>query len=515
MEGGKPWCAQDVNPGTTVYTNLPSLAFVPGGQAMLGGNSPMKAVKCPYYDGFVRSGRSEHFNTVSSHATMRVVLPNRTNVEKSLAKCNVKPIYPDDEIQQYADYLVDAYMAPVLKQPTMSIDQHCEFNFQASPSKFWKMKGCKTKGDALKHPDFIRWVMSLEHLPLVDYCGKVEFLDLIDIIEELKIRGFFNPQFDFNAKLKILYENQNVMLLEMCDEMMIKYGFIKQYGGFNRLGKSLEVYDYHDEDDCKGYDRVINLIKTYGLRNRYLRYTVHQYGMLCYVLAFTLISCVICPDGIVRVRYTGNDSGRNNTSTDNSIGHLFILFRFICKLWLYYSKFKRFPSLEELLYHHKYCIYSDDALGAHRLEILGITPEDFVKCKTETYLEFGLEFKPKQHFHSIGAGRLDPRHSFLGSSFVWDEDVEQYIPYPRVEKLCSSLFYVEKKSSPEIIIVRTLAIMVLSAPVPWLYQEVSNYLDFLLETVPYSSALVPGELLLLVEQTRNNPKQWFVKTLGR
>ncbi len=515
MEGGEPWKVQDVNPTSKVYTNLPSVAFVPGGCAMLGNNSPVKIVKNPHYQSFISSGKSEYSVEMEANATMRLVQPNRANVEKSLAKCDVLPVYPDDDLQDEVEILVDDYLAPILRQTTLFADQIVEFNFQASPGKFWKRLGCKTKGDVLRHPLFVKWVEDCNHAPLVDYCGKVEFLPFLEIVEELKIRGFFNPVFDFNVKMKILYENQNNALLDNNDWCWIKYGLVKQYGGFDRLGKSLEIYDFHDEDDCVGFDRQINLVTTYNRRNKFLRYTVAQYAMLCYVLAFILLSLVLCPDGIIRVRQTGNDSGRNNTTSDNSMAHLPILFRMICKLWLNYSHYRRLPTLAEIMEHHFYAVFSDDALGGHKLEALGVTPEQFIMNKAETYLEFGMKLKPKQHFHSVGKGKLNPQHSFLGSYFVWDDEVDQYIPYPRVEKLASLIYYVEKKQPNETIIVRAIAILVLAAPIPWLYKEVSNYLDFLLETLRHDSGKLPEELLRLVEQTRNNPKQWFVSTLGR
>jgi len=240
-----------------------------------------------------------------------------------------------------------------------------------------------------------------------------------------------------------------------------------------------------------------------------------QYGMLCYVLAFILQSYVICPDGVVRIRTTGNDSGRNNTTTDNSLAHQEILFRFICKLWLFAQG--RLPTLDEILAHHKYAIFSDDAFGAHRLKVLGVKPEDFIRIKEETYAEFGLTFKPSQHFHTSGLvnGRLDPRHSFLGSSFCWSERIKQYIPYPRLDKICSSLVYTVKKLHNDVQIVRTLALLVLSAPIPWLYREISSFLDFLLENYSHSTFVLPGDLLELVDRARSDPELWFTQSYGR
>lgn len=499
-----------------VYDNLPSVGFCPAGVAMLGNKIPMKAVKCPFYQGFISSGLSESSPLVMENATMRVVVPNRKNVEKSLAKCNVLPVYPDDALQTYVEGLVDEYLGPLLRTTTLLPDQAVKFNMETSPSLTWRSKGCKSKRDAFAHPQFAAEVSDCTHVPLVDYCGKTEFLDIEEILTDGKIRGFFNPPLDFNVKQKILFENQNLSIKSACDRNWIKYGFVKQYGGFDRLAKSLLKFDMFGESDCTGYDRHIFLMYVYMRRIRFLKYTILQYGMLCYVFAFILYSFVICPDGVIRMRQTGNDSGRNNTTVDNSMAHIPILFRFCCRLWLA-SRFRRLPSLDEILTYHSFCVYSDDAFAAHCLSYLDINIDTYGRIAVEVYREFGLTLKPKQTLYTLRTveGRMDPRHSFLGSYFYWSEECETFVPYPRIQKICSSLFYKEKGLSNDLIIIRTLALMILSAPEPWLYQELSRFLDFLLDTIPHSIDLLSESWISTIEAARLRPELWFVSTLGR
>lgn len=500
-----------------VYDNLPSVGFCPSGVAMLGNKVPMKAVECPFYQGFVRSGLSEDFPLVKENATMRVVVPNRRNVEKSLAKCNVLPKYPNDSLQDYVETLTDEYLAPLLRQTTLDADQHVKFNMSTSPSMTWRLKGCKTKADAFQHPEFGAAVSDCSHVPLVDYCGKTEFLDIDDILKEEKIRGFFNPPLDFNVKQKILYENQNLAIKNACNTHWIKYGFVKQYGGFHRLALTLLKFDMFGESDCTGWDRHIYLMYVYMRRNRFLKYTPMLYGLVCYVFYFILNSFVVCPDGVIRIRKTGNDSGRNNTTVDSCIGHIPIAFRLICRLWLYSPRFQRLPTLEEILTYHSYCIYSDDAFAAHCLSYLEIDLDTYARISVEVYAEFGLTLKPKQTLYTMKMdnGRIDPRHSFLGSYFYWSEECEIYVPYPRLEKICSSLYYKEKGLSNDLIVIRTLALMILAAPIPWLYNELSRFLDFLLDTIPHSPDLMSENLLHIIEAAQQRPQLWFVATLGR
>jgi hypothetical protein len=499
-----------------VYDNLPSIAFCPRGVAMLGSKIPMKAVKCPFYQSYVKSGLSEHSEQVKSKATMRVVVPNRVNVEKSLAKCNVLPSYPDDQLQETVEDYSDQYLRPFLYQYTLHPDQHVKFNLNTSPSSTWKVLGCKTKADAFNHTMFAWMLTDCTHIVLVDYCGKVEFLDIEDILINEKIRGFFNPSLDYNVKAKILYENQNLAFKIAWEKSWIKYGMVKQFGGFDRFARDLEQFDFFDEGDCSGYDRLIWLGKVYDRRNKYLRYQSHQYSLVCYVYAFIVNTFIICPDGVIRMRQTGNISGGNNTTVDNCMAHLPILIRFICKMWLN-SRFRRLPTFEEIFVNHRYAIYSDDAFGAHKLTYLGIDIDTFMRLKIETYLEFGLVLKPKQTLLTwkLDSGRINPKHSFLGSYFYWDLKTEMYVPFPRLEKICSSLYYKEKGMENDLIIIRTLALMVLSAPELWLYNEISRFLDFLLDTIIHASDVLPSSYINLIEIARNRPEVWYITGIGK
>jgi hypothetical protein len=59
----------------------------------------------------------------------------------------------------------------------------------------------------------------------------------------------------------------------------------------------------------------------------------------------------------------------------------------------------------------------------------------------EIYAEFGLVLKDTATLVTFDYGKIDKRHSFLGSNAVWDEFHQQYIPYPRMGKICSSLIF--------------------------------------------------------------------------
>lgn len=479
---------------------------------MLSTKMPLNVKECPVYRDFRATGLS-NIDYIDKHATMACVVPRRSNVELSLSKCNIKPKRPVDALQKYADGIAERYLAPYLSTTTVSVDDAVTFNFSTSPSKSWKLRGCKNKGEALNHPEFANRVGSIDHVPIMDYNGKVELLDKEDIIIQNKIRGTFNPPIDFLAKQKILFDRQNANLIANRDKIWIKYGFVKQFGGFNRLGKMIEeLYDFIDEDDAVGWDRAIWLVWVYEMRTKYLKIADCLLLMLLYVTYFTLNCYVMCPDGVVRIRKTGNFSGSNNTTTDNSMAHMPIVIRFICKLWLFGKN--RLPTYDEVFENHMYAIYSDDALGAHKLESLGISDEDFVRIKTETYLEFGLALKPKQHYHSYMKGRIDPNHSFLGSSFHYDESLGVYVPYPRVDKLASSLKYFVTPHNDLEMVAKVVSLLILSCAAPELHTECTNFLDFLLARYPDIQE-VPLDWRSYAALARDNPSVWAALLSGR
>jgi len=250
------------------------------------------------------------------------------------------------------------------------------------------------------------------------------------------------------------------------------------------------------------------------LRMRHLIYPSNLYAMLEYVFLFTVCIFFSCPDGVIRMRRVGNSSGRKCTTSNNSIAHLFILFRFICKLWLM-SRFKRLPRLAEVLENHKYLVYSDDNTGGHNLSFLGINIDQFISCKRETYAEFGMVLKPSQHYHSIGTGRLNPKHSFLGSSFHYWEAMDCYVPYPRMNYIASSLKFGEKKLPPEDLFAKVIALIILTCMEPKMFEELSSFLNFLRRKYSKIYNNLPESWLIMVKSCKDISMSWLLKSLGR
>jgi len=477
---------------------MENLCFVPSRVMMLGHKMPVYEHVNNEYDLFRQSGNSD-LTYIDELATHRGVKANRENVQISVDKCDVPYKCPNDALQDYVFKLLADWMEPVLTTTTMRPDDEFEYKSKASPSKFWKLLGCKTKADAFAHPLFLFYVSTTDHLPVDDVASKFELLDLIEILVEKKIRTTFTSQADFVMKENLCFLRQDANIKEVNDEYWIQYGCVKQYGGFNRVGKRLEPFDFKDEDDVQGYDRRIGLELAMRLRFKFLKYPPSMYAIIEYVIVFTLFAFIACPDGVIRMRKTGNCSGRKMTTTNNSLAHLFILFRFICKLWLNVSRFKRLPTLKEILECHLYLVYSDDNTGGHKLQYLEVFPDEFLKLKNETYAEFGMSLKPKQHFSSSGLGRINPRHSFLGSSFSYSEDFSQYIPFPRLNAIASTLKYDLKKLAPIDLFSKVYALLLLSVLDQGLFSELLRFMNFLQQRYPHTYSTVSPELRALTK----------------
>lgn len=499
-----------VNEQNVNYKYFDSVAYAPGRAVPMSEKTPFLIKEELFFQEYLKTGLADK-EYLESLATMRGVKPTRRNMTKSIEKCDTKPSEVEDDLQLYVDDLVHQYLGPYLTVPPCNSNHNYDINGTSSPGKFWKRLGCKTKAQALNHPLFMTYLVSTDHIPICDYNGKTELLDS-DLISEGKIRGTFNPPVDFVMKQKYLYDLQNTSLLLHNAELWIKYGFVKQFGGMDKMGKLLEECDIISDDDCIGYDRIAWLKKVYYLRNRYLQYPENQQSLVDYVTYFTMHAYVACPDGVIRRRATGNISGSNNTTCDNSILHVFIQMRFIVELYIKYLN--RRPSLEEVVTCVECYIYSDDNTCGYSFPF-HVPLDEFYELKKLVYRKFGFELKPDQKELSNPKPKDLGEHSFLGSYFHWDEEYEMYIPFPRVEKIASSLFYSIDSKEDIDVLAKAHALTVLSCMVPKLGDECRKFLKFLLSRIPKPEQVLGFEGMQLINSALENPKVFYFQLMGR
>lgn len=499
-----------VNDNNRTYKHFDSVAYAPGRAVPLSEKSPFLVKEEPLFQEYLKTGLAD-VEYLRELATMRGVKPTRRNVTISVDKCDTQPSRVNDKDQLYADELVYQYLSPYLTVPYCNTNHDYEINNGSSPAKFWKRMGCKTKAEALKHPKFMEYLVSLDHIPICDYNGKTELLDQ-DLIRDGKIRGTFNPPVDFVMKQKFLYDIQNASLLNNNENLWIKYGFVKQFGGIDRMGKLLEECYILSDDDCIGFDRIAFLEKVYELRNRCLQYPENFQNLVDYVTYFTMHAYVACPDGVIRRRATGNISGSNNTTTDNSILHVFIQMRFIVDLYLKFLG--RYPTLEEAIQSVECYIFSDDNTCGYKFPF-HIELDEFYEMKKAAYKRFGFELKPHQKELSVPKPGNLGNHSFLGSSFHWDEEYQMYVPHPRVEKIASSLFYTVDSHEAIDVLAKAHALTVLSCMVPKLGDECRKFLKFLLSRVSHPEQVLGFDGMKLIDSAIDNPKVYYLCHMGR
>jgi len=452
---------------------------------------------------------------VNKYATHRGVRANRSNFEKSIRKCDVPMIFPDDQLQWRVEKECSLYLAPALTSTVLQAHDQIYIDSSTSPSSYWKRKGCKTKGEALKHPDFVNAFFNVNEEVVCDYNPKYEALPSESIIVDNKVRGTFNPPVHSIVREKVLFENQNrqLKLFSREPEYPIKYGFVKQYGGFSKLGKIFERYEYCETDDCQGWDRIAFLGRAYNLRIPYIGGIDNHLNTLYTCMAVTVWALVICPDGVVRARPTGNISGGNNTTADNCLVHFPILIRVFFKVWN--RAFGCWPSIKQIFSQVHFAIYSDDSVVGINLSFFNMSVDEYRSIKIETYLEFGLVLKASQHARIVAFERLDNTIKFLGSGFQYYPFLDSYIPYPNEEKICSSLKYTLDTKNFTDVFARALALTIISAPVPWLFETAKSFLNFLSYRVNWSETNMSLDWKRFAQEEKCDATFWIMWMLGR
>jgi hypothetical protein len=417
------------------------------------------------------------------------VRARKNDVSASVKKCDKSPSFPNNACLWHAIGLVEEHLAPIM---TVDIGFHDEsdLNLATSAGFVYLQNGLPSKGDALESKIFEDLVHRDDFIPLASIANKDEFLCREDLGRN-KVRTIFVDPLDKIVKTKEIFDKQNKRLLDSHKDMWIKYGMVKQYGGFHRLIRQLEdpKFDITDQGDISGYDRCIFLFFVYYIRWKCLRYPKIKSPRVWYVIFHSIFPCAITPNGYIIMRQTGNNSGGNDTTTDNSIGQEIVLFYFLTKQ--YYKVHHVYPSLDYILYWSLYFIYSDDNLGGINLRAFGWSSiDDYVQDKRAAYLEFGLEIKPSAELCTLRKIRIDPDHEFLGSFTHYNDFYGLYIPYPRIGKICSSISRrsLNGNLSESEFFEKVLALTFLSFSHDQIFKILIQYLNYLFENAASRSA---------------------------
>lgn len=442
-------------------------------------------ILCPYFHEF---SQNYDCSLVYEKADSRGVGKSMKKYWISLDKCDV-PAKVDESDEDYKlafEYTLK-YFDSIFKKK-FSLHHEMSVNMPSSPGLEYTVHGILSKGEAMQSTIYSKNMADNEHIPISSTAVKKEFLSREDFERE-KIRTVFLSPVDEVIKQKMLFDIQNEELLEKCNTNWIKYGFTKQYGGFNNLMKQFERFLILFEGDISGYDRTAFLKPVYQIRRHYLY--KNGYPQETFFLTFLnrvvenlIRPCVAFPDGIIYERQVGNCSGTNNTCADNSILHVLVKFREAIKL---FRECNKEISYSKIMFCVLHALYSDDCLSGYDLDI---DKKTFLDLIVKNYEFFGFTLKKSAVFISQGPGIINEKHSFLGSFVRFSDYYKMYVPYPRLGKICSALIRTVELKTLTDLFDKTLAFIVLTYNTE-LYELVRSFMIFLIER--YVHLLDPGK----------------------
>jgi hypothetical protein len=415
------------------------------------------------------------------------VKPLWKNVNAQIMKCDVEGKFPSGPVIDRTVELVTAFLRYMTSSPDVSEDNH-EYDLAKSPGLPFSKERIRTKGKVYTHhlPRLMKYVKDLKYPAIDSYNDKDELLDIEDL-KRNKVRGVFGGSFHGVIRERILYGGQNKAILENSHTGWIKYGLVKQYGGFSKALRELEPYSFVWESDCSGFDRRVNLTLVYKVRNSLLVNIEGFEEMIESVTQNNIKPIVLLPNGYIVERQTGNDSGKNNTTVDNCIAH------FIMMIYLFVKRCVELgiePKLSFIFSKAHLLIYSDDKIGGTDLETWGFeSPAEFLEYERNVYEEFGMECKPSSQYSTLKApgDRIDPNHSFLGSFASFNESANMYVPYPRFGKICSSIVQKYPEQDELIRFMRALDLTICSFPNVEVFNSFIKYLEWYYDKNPAKS----------------------------
>jgi len=401
-------------------------------------------VPCPWFLRYKEYSGDDTFDRLSDYKRS---VANESRFNKSFMKCDVPAIKPpDDDIfwRTAQEYTLRMFHRLRGSRPV----ENFEINEHTSPGKPFTSMGFKTKGELLADPSFGKELRD-RFVPIWSINEKFEFLLKDDVINRDKLRTFFIPDLPFLVHQKILFDDQNKRILNQCNDFenfWARYGFVKQFGGFDDLMKFHEgngEFDIHLTTDIQGYDRVnATLEEVYQQRVYYLdpgkvRDPKEWESYVQYVVDNTTHPYVCHPDGSIYRRMCGNGSGSNDTTPDNCWSHVMIFFYVLLKLG--YAAYERILSYEEILHNARVSLYGDDNFASLKSKFWfpnGFEVELFKTLVKEAYRDFQMEIKDSQF--AVKQGTVEGLE-FLGSTAWFSKKHNMYLPRPRLGKITTSL----------------------------------------------------------------------------
>lgn len=399
------------------------------------------------YDSYFKEFRKdfpECADIIKTNSNCREVKPNLNNYNIAINKNDHALRYPDfsDPTYQLSYEYSYRYLYKYLHVGTLCVTKTpMTFANTSAAGIIGKVTGTPKTEEYLKSKPYREYVDDMDHVPTSIVNFKNEFLTLHDL-ERKKVRLVDAQDKTFLSKAKLLYDNQNQAIMDDWMDGYIKYGMVKQNGGFDSVIRKFEKCYIVSKSDCSGWDKSCVLTDVYTFRNKCLIHSEElmdfELKLKSYVTFYTLNQFRLLPDGRIIKMDHSNNSGQNNTASDNHLLHVIIGFDLV--LTCYFSVFKEYPSYDDFFKFFEMAIYSDDKLFGLNFPM---DLEDFKKIEIEVYSKYGMTIKADGSaaiYHVPGNifSELDDLE-FLGSTALYDKLYEMYAPVPRYGKLCTSL----------------------------------------------------------------------------
>lgn len=407
----------------------------------------------------------------------------------SIDKCDTEPYnLAGDEIYE----LTLKYIS-ILLEEILSVEitiQKNELKMDSAPGVIFAMHKIKTKLLALQSKIYEDLMSRHDYIPLAGIATKREFLCNEDLARH-KVRTTFTTPLDLLMKTKLFFQQQNENIKAECDEQWIKYGMSKQYGGLDEFFKQLEEFTHVFQSDASGYDRTAYLLDVYFLRWKFLKYPDELENLLFWTMFHNIFPFCVALDGTIFMRQCGNNSGANNTASDNSILHLIIVFYLFIYAW--HKRHGEFPTISDIEENANLGLYSDDKLGGANFCKFGWDDiASFQKDEMEVYRRFNMVIKQSSILvtENKPGKPIDSRHEFLGSSAAFNELYGKYYGYPRIGKICSSITRQGLEPLTEIeYFHKVMQLLLLSVPEPWLFDKIQEFSKFLIKISEHKEEL--------------------------
>jgi len=342
-------------------------------------------------------------------------------------------------------------------------------------NRIYPTKQAFVEAGELKSERYIVYRQSAHRLDWVSLAftkGKREILP-IDKIEEHNVRMFlfFNVMHFFSVAQDNQYFNKRFYHVRVWNAV----GSVFSNGGFDQLIRKLESIPGARKymGDVRKWDKnllaFLFMFVCYHVRMQLYHGTDEEYQKRVYwQYVQEIYPYVLHSSGQVTQHFGSQSSGRVNTTTDNTLVHMFIVFAFV----LHHLDSNGKMQLHHVLAIFDALIYSDDHLGACDPKVAFLASYE---TRNEFYNYFKLQLKPEDDKVQDSVIGL----TFLGATIVQKNGF--YVPQYNQERIRAGLVVKTSHLDDSQEYAKALALYLLASFIPdqQLRNAMKQYLTFM------------------------------------